>query len=126
MDTHQFILLNCLSTILLGFLYFARILFIYFFLLHTLGEGNIAILSSIFTASPAAGPPQSFEDPMAYPAIKGLAQYFNTTFINFTKYCGSDNRDYIYMTLPAYGDIIHPTVFKETKLVNVEDESKVR
>ena len=44
---------------------------------------------------------------------------------NFGRFCGSNDRDYIVMTAPAYGDIIHPVQFSEITLANVQHDSKV-
>ena len=81
--------------------------------------------SSVFSSSPASGPPMSWEDPMSYPAIKGLSVYRNVTFRHFKTFCGSNKRDYIISPHLFYGDIIHPVQFVETTLEDVEDDSKV-
>jgi len=93
------------------------------FLLFRLG-GNTGIMSPIFSSSPPIGPPKPWEDPMSYPAIKGLTIIKNITFVDFTAGCdGSVNR--VLMTTPKYGDIIHPTKIENVHLKNVIEDAKV-
>ena len=67
----------------------------------------------------------SWEDPMSYPAINGVSYFVNNVFANFAAPCGNRMRDYIWMTTPVYGDVIHPTDFMETTFVDVDVDSKV-
>lgn len=66
----------------------------------------------------------SFEDPMSYPAVRGLTKVIGVTFSNFGSGCDS-GRNYIWMTNPKYGDIIHPTDFSGITLDNCDEDSKV-
>ena len=84
---------------------------------------NIGFLSSIFSKNPAKGPPKPWEDPMSYPAIKGLSIHDNNLFVNYTLQCGM--RNYVWMTRPTYGDAIHPVEFSRTSVINVDEQSKV-
>ena len=68
-------------------------------------------------------PGMSWEDPMSYPAIKGLSVWDSITFAHFSNPCGK--RDYIWMTHPVYGDVIHPADFKNITFVDVDENSKV-
>lgn len=81
-------------------------------------------MSSMFSEAMSVGPPKKFEDPMSYPAIKGNTRIINVTFSNFdaTTGCGPN---YVWMTTDKYGDIIHPTEFKEITLRNVDEATKV-
>ena len=83
-------------------------------------------MSSAFSASPAVGPPKPWEDPMSYPAIMGITRIQNVRFSNFGKGCGENGNNYVWMTNPLYGDIIHPTELKAIQLDNVMDVNKVR
>lgn len=83
-------------------------------------------MSSLFSSSAGTGPPMTWEAPMSYPAIKGLAMYTNNTFAHFSSPCGETKRDLILMTNPKYGDAIHPAQLSNIKLFNVDEESKVR
>ena len=87
--------------------------------------GNAGIMSPIFTSSPPKGPPKSWEDPMSYPALKGLTIINNITFVDFAAGCdGAVNR--VLMTTPKYGDIIHPTKIENIRLENVVEDAKVK
>ena len=83
---------------------------------------------SLFTSRAAPGrvAQKPWITPMSYPAIKGLSRVHNVTMKNFGTFCGSNDRDYVLMTAPAYGDIIHPVQFSEITLSNVQHDSKVR
>ena len=80
-------------------------------------------MASLFSSSASKGPKMSWEDPMSYPAIKGLAVFDSVKFAHFSNPCGK--RDYAWMTNPVYGDAIHPTEFKNISTYNVDEESKV-
>lgn len=71
----------------------------------------------------SVGPPKKYEDPMSYPAIKGITKIINVTFSDFNGNGCAPN--YIWMTTSRYGDIIHPTEFKEIVLNNVDEATKV-
>ena len=92
------------------------------FLIISVG-GNVCFLSSIFSSGTSKGPPKPWEDPMTYPAIKGLSIYDNNLFVNYTLGCGM--RSYVWMTRPTYGDAIHPVEFSRTSVINVDEQSKV-
>ena len=87
---------------------------------------NIGIKTSLFASTPSAGPKMSWEDPMSYPAIKGLTRFEGVTISDFGPTgCNNGAHNYFWMTSPKYGDIFHPMEMKETTLVNVAEKSKV-
>ena len=85
----------------------------------------IGIKTSLFSSSPSTGPKMSWEDPMSYPAIKGLTRLINLTVSDFNKACTTGKNNYFWMTAPKYGDICHPMDMKQMKLFNVDPKSKV-
>nr|XP_047143668.1 fibrocystin-L-like isoform X2 [Hydra vulgaris] len=85
-----------------------------------LGGGNLGIYCSTFSKLLPPGPPKPFENPMSYPAIKGLLDLDRVSFISFQSTCGLNKRDFVWMTNNIYGDIIHPTEIKNSTLINVD------
>ncbi|XP_065660201.1 fibrocystin-L isoform X2 [Hydra vulgaris] len=83
------------------------------------GGGNLGIYCSTFSKSQSPGPPKPFENPMSYPAIKGLLRMEGVTFSSFQSTCGLTKPDVVWTTNIIYGDIIHPTELKNSTLVNV-------
>ena len=65
---------------------------------------------------------------MSYPAIKGLTRLVNLTLSDFNTWTcgkGSNMMNYVWMTSPKYGDIIHPMDTQQIQLFNVSERSKV-
>ena len=86
----------------------------------------IGIKASLFSSTSSKGPKKSWEDPMSYPAIKGLTRLSNLTVAEFNnKACVDGAYNYFWMTAPKYGDIFHPMETEKITLVNVHDKSKV-
>ena len=71
-------------------------------------SGMVGMKASIFSQSGTSGPKLVWEDPKAYPAIKGITNIRNVTFKDFSKACQSGKYNYVWMTSPKYGDILHP------------------
>ncbi|XP_066917357.1 fibrocystin-L-like [Clytia hemisphaerica] len=80
--------------------------------------------ASIFSNNPSTGPKMSWEDPMFYPSISGLTTFQNVKFKDFSSGCNGAN-NYVWMTSPVYGDILHPTDFKNITLENVGEVNKI-
>ena len=97
-----------------------------FYCLLFLGVSKVGFKTFIFASTPSSGPKMSWEDPMSYPAIKGLSRLSNLTLVNFNTACSPDSRNYVMMTSPKYGDIFHPVEFSKISMVNVADENKVQ
>jgi len=85
--------------------------------------------ASLFSTSFSQGPRKTWEDPMSYPAIKGLTRLVNLTLSDFNRWTcgdGGNRMNYVWMTSPKYGDIIHPMNTQQIQLFNVAERSKVR
>ena len=85
------------------------------------GGGHIGIILTSFLSGRGHFPKSSWPSITSYPAISGLTNLDDITFINFTD--RNTKRDVAFVSNPISEDCQHPTYVSNAKLISVDQES---